>query len=153
MPMVRLAFFIPHELLERYDVLVYRSGVRRSHLLRAAVELGLPEVRAALPRLRARYGDGRRVRGHDSLGGVSAAERADIAGVAIERRLVRVGRVLRRRVPGIGSEELRAALRDACEPSEFGRDADELLDRVVTRVLGDPARGVLPDVDPHAPLA
>ena len=54
MPMVRLAFFVPHDLLERYDVLVYRRGVKRSHLLRAALELGLVEVRAALPRLRAR---------------------------------------------------------------------------------------------------
>ena len=122
-------------------------------MLREALEQGLAGVRAALPRLRARYGDGRRVRGCHSLGSVSAVERADIAGVAIERWLVRVGRVLRRRVPGIDSEELRSALRDAREPSELGRDADELLDRVVTRVLGDPARGVPPDIDPHAPLA
>jgi len=37
--------------------------------------------------------------------------------------------VRRRRVPRIGSEELRAALRDACEPDELVRDADELLNR------------------------
>ena len=48
--------------------------------------------------------------------------------VAIERRLARAGRVLRRRVPGIDSE----ALRDACEPSELGRDA-----RRVARPGGD----------------
>ena len=62
MAMVRLTFFVPSDVLERYDALVYRSGVNRSHLLREALEQGLAGVRAALPGLRARYGEGRTVR-------------------------------------------------------------------------------------------
>ena len=151
MAMVRLTFFVPNDVLERYDALVYRSGVKRSHLLREALEHGLAGVRAALPRLRARYADDRTVRRRRALGAVDAADRADAANLGIERRLVRVGRVMLRRVPEISPEELRTALHEACEPNELRHKRDALLDRVVDRVLGNPslnpASGAVADLD------
>lgn len=151
MAMVRLTFFVPSDVLERYDALVYRSGVKRSYLLREALEHGLAGVRAALPRLRARYADDRMVRRRRALGPVDDADRADAANLGIERRLVRVGRVMLKRVPGISPEELRTALHDACEPNDLRHKSDELLDRVVDRVLGNPslssASGPVADLD------
>ena len=126
-------------MLERYDALVYRSGVNRSHLLREAREHGLAGVRAALPGSRARYGEGRTVRRRRVLDPVDAAERADAAHLRIERWLVRVARMLLRRQPAIGWEDLRAALDESCAPHELGHARDELLDRVVARVHGDSA--------------
>ena len=152
MAMVRLTFFVPSDVLERYDALVYRSGVNRSHLLREALEQGLAGVRAALPGLRARYGEGRTVRRRRALDPVDAAERADAAHLRIERRLVRVARMLLRRQPAIGWEDLRAALDESCAPHELGQARDELLDRVVARVHGDSVSGAKRGFDPHAPL-
>lgn len=152
MAMVRLTFFVPSDVLERYDALVYRSGVNRSHLLREALEVGLPGVRAALPGLRARYGEGRTVRRRRAMDPVDAAERADAAHLRIERRLVRVARMLLRRRPDIGWEDLRAALDESCAPNELGHARDELLDRVVARVHGDSVFGTERGFDPHAPL-
>ena len=137
MAMIRLTFFVPTDVLERYDALVYRSGVKRSQLLREALEHGLAGVRAALPRLRARYGDDRRPRRRGSVGGVDAGERAEAANVQIERRLERVGRMLVAREPDITAAQLRAALGDSCDPKELWHEPDEVLDRVVARVLGD----------------
>jgi hypothetical protein len=74
-----------------------------------------------------------------ALGAVDAADRADAANLGIERRLVRVGRVMLERVPEISPEELRTALHDACEPNDLRHKSDELLDRVVDRVLGNPS--------------
>ena len=85
MAMVRLTFFVRDDVLERYDALVYRSGVNRSHLLREALDVGLPGVRAALPGLRARYGEGRTVRRPRAMDPVDAAERADAARLRLER--------------------------------------------------------------------
>ena len=151
MAMVRLTFFVRDDVIERYDALVYRSGVNRSHLLRE-VDVGLPGVRAALPGLRARYGEGRTVRRPRAMDPVDAAERADAAHLRIERRLVRVARMLLRRRPDIGWEDLRAALDESCAPNELGHARDELLDRVVARVHGDSVSGAERDSDPHAPL-
>ena len=139
MAMVRLTFFVPSDVLERYDALVYRSGVKRSQLLREALEHGLAGVRAALPRLRARYGDDRRSRRRGSVGAVDAGERADAANLEIERGLERVGRMLLGREPGISAAQLRAALEESCDPKEPWHEPDKLLDRVVARVLGDSA--------------
>ena len=152
MAMVRLTFFVRDDVLERYDALVYRSGVNRSHLLREALDVGLPGVRAALPGLRARYGEGRTVRRRRAMDPVDAAERADAAHLRIERRLVRVARVLLRQRPDIGWEDLRAALDESCAPNELGHARYELLDRVVARVHGDSVSGAERDSDPHAPL-
>lgn len=152
MAMVRLTFFVRDDVLERYDALVYRSGVNRSHLLREALEHGLAGVRAALPGLRARYGAGRTVRRRRALDPVDAAERADAAHLRLERRLVRVARMLLRRQPAIGWEDLRAALDESCAPHELGQARDELLDRVVARVHGDSVSGAERGFDPHAPL-
>ena len=113
------------------------SSVRS--LLREALEHGLAGVRAALPRLRARYGDDRRPRRRGSVGTVDAGERADAANLEIERRLERVGRMLVGREPGIGAAQLRAALEESCDPKEPWHEPDKLLDRVVARVLGDSA--------------
>ena len=139
MAMIRLTFFVPSDVLERYDALVYRSGVKRSQLLREALEHGLAGVRAALPRLRARYGDDRRSRRRGSVGAVDAGERADAANLEVERRLERVGRMLVGREPGISAAQLRAALDASYDPKELWHEPDELLDRVVARVLGDSA--------------
>ena len=95
-----------------------------------------PGVRAALPGLRARYGEGRTVRRRRAMDPVDAAERADAAHLRIERRLLRVARMLLRRRPDIGWEDLRAALDESCAPNELGHARDELLDRVVARVHG-----------------
>ena len=116
MAMIRLTFFVPSDVLERYDALVYRSGVRRSQLLREALEHGLAGVRAALPRLRARYGDGRSARRRNVVGAVDSSERADAANLDIERRLVRVGRMLVGREPDISAAQLRAALDASVRP-------------------------------------
>lgn len=139
MAMVRLTFFVRDDVLDRSDALVYRSGVNRSHLSREAVDIGLPGVRAALPGLRARYGEGRTVRRRRAMDPVDAAERADAAHLRLERRLVRVARMLLRHLPDIGREDLRAALDESCAPNEFGQARDELLDRAVARVPGDTA--------------
>jgi len=152
MAMVRLTFFVRDDVLERYDALVYRSGVNRSHLLREALEHGLAGVRAALPGLRARYGEGRTVRRRRALDPVDAAERADAAHLRIERRLVRVARMLLRRRPDIGWEDLRAALDESCAPHELGPARDDLLDRAVARVHGDSDSGTARGSDLHAPL-
>ena len=139
MAMIRLTFFVPSDVLERYDALVYRSGVKRSQLLREALEHGLAGVRAALPRLRARYGEHRSARRRGAVGAVDAGERADAANLAIERRLERVGRMLVGREPGIAAAQLRAALDASCDPKELWHEPDKVLDRVVARVLGDSA--------------
>lgn len=153
MAMVSLTFFVRDDVLERYNALVYRSGVNRSHLCCARPSrVGLPGVRAALPGLRARYGEGRTVRRPRAMDPVDAAERADAAHLRIERRFVRVARMLLRRRPDIGWEDLRAALDESCAPNEFGRARDELLDRVVARVHGDSVSGAARGFDPHAPL-
>ena len=152
MAMVSLTFFVRDDVIERYDALVYRSGVNRSHLLREALDVGLPGVRAALPGLRARYGEGRTVRRRRPMDPVDAAERADAAHLRIERRLVPVARMLLRRRPDIGWEDLRAALDESCAPNELGHARDELLDRVVARVHGDSVSGAERGFDPHAPL-
>ena len=137
MAMIRLTFFVPSDVLERYDALVYRSGVKRSQLLREALEHGLAGVRAALPRLRARYGDGRSARRRNVVGAVDTGERADAANLDIERRLDRVGRMLVGREPDISAAQLRAALDASCDPKAPCHEPDEVLDRVVARVLGD----------------
>ena len=142
MAMIRLTFFVPSDVLERYDALVYRSGVKRSQLLREALEHGLAGVRAALPRLRARYGDGRSARRRGAVGAVDSSERADAANLDIERRLVRVGRMLVGREPDISAAQLRAALDASCDPKELWHEPDKVLDRVVARVLGDSAEAV-----------
>ena len=152
MAMVRLTFFVRDDVLERYDALVYRSGVNRSHLLREALEHGLPGVRAALPGLRARYHEGRTVRRCRAMDPVDAAERADVAHLRIERRLARVARMLLRRRPDIDWEDLCAALDESRAPNELGHARDELLDRAVARVHGDSVSGAERGVDPHAPL-
>ena len=49
MAMIRLTFFVPTDVLERYDALVYRSGVKRSQLLREALEHGSRRALGAAP--------------------------------------------------------------------------------------------------------
>lgn len=94
-------------------------------------------MRAALPRLRARYGDDRRSRRRGSVGAVDAGERAEAANLEIERWLERVGRMLVAREADITAAQLRAALDESCDPKELWHEPDKVLDRVVARVLGD----------------
>ena len=41
------------------------------------------------------------------------------------------------REPGIAAAQLRAALDASCDPKELWHEPDQVLDRVVARVLGD----------------
>lgn len=50
MAMIRLTFFVPTDVLERYDALVYRSGVKRSQsVARGARARALRRARGAAP--------------------------------------------------------------------------------------------------------
>ena len=154
MAMIRLTFFVPTDVLERYDALVYRSGVKRSQLLREALEHGLPGVRAALPGLRARYGEGRTVRRPRAMASRSMPRACECRPPAhrAPARADSSARMLLRRRPDIGWEDLRAALDESCAPNELGRARDELLDRVIARVHGDLVSGAERGFDLHAPL-